>query len=125
MAYEEAVQGVNIPAGADLSAATKQYTVVKVDNTGRVINTAVLGEASDGILQNLPKLGDPAKVGIGGVSKARAGGTITAGAKVTANATGLVVAAAAGNKIVGTALSAAVANDVIPVLLANPGQAAF
>ncbi|WIC89145.1 head fiber protein [Arthrobacter phage Ottawa] len=125
MAYEEAVQAVNINAGADLSAAAKLYTPVKVDSTGRVVSTSVLGEAADGILQNLPKLNDPAKVAIGGVTKAKAGGTIAAGAKVTTSAAGQVVAAAAGNKIIGTALTAAVVNDVIPVLLAPPGTAAF
>lgn len=124
MAYEEALQGISIPAGADLSAVAKQYTAVKL-TTGGVVSATVAGEATVGLLQNLPKLGDPAKVGFSGVSKGKAGGTIAIGAYVSTNATGLLVAAATGNKIIGTALSAAVTNDIIPVLLAPASSSTF
>lgn len=125
MAYEEALVGVSLNAGADLSAVAKQYTAVKVNTNGDVISAATLGEFTLGIVQNLPKLGDPAKVGIAGISKAKTGGAITAGAQVTTSATGTIVAAAAGHKIIGTALTAAASGDIIPVLLGPPGVAAF
>jgi hypothetical protein len=124
MAYEEALHGISLNAGADLSAASNLYNVVKVTSAGAV-KTTVLGEAAIGILQSCEASGKPVKVGISGVSKAKAGGTIAAGAQVTASAAGLVVAAATGNKVLGVALTAAVANDVIPVLLAPAGVAAF
>lgn len=125
MAYEEALQGISLPSSADYTAAANIYNIVKVTSTGTVVKTSVLGEASLGVLQNNPKAGDPAKVGFGGVSKVKTGGAITAGAQVTTSAAGLGVAAAVGNKIIGTALATAASGDIIPVLLAPPGTAAF
>lgn len=56
-----------------------------------------------------------------GIAKVIAGGTITRGALVTSNASGQAVAAVpsagANNRIIGIALTAAVANDVFPILL--------
>ena len=54
------------------------------------------------------------------VSKAVAGGSITAGARVTADANGAVIAAAsAGDAVLGVALAGAASGDIIPVLI-NP-----
>lgn len=125
MAYEEALQGISIPAGADLSlVAANQYKAVKLTTPGVVLGS-VAGEATIGILQNLPKLGDPAKVGFSGVSKVRATATITKGAALTVRADGGVGPAATGNFVIGTALEAAVANDVISALLSPASAAKF
>lgn len=121
MAYEEALVGVSLNAGADLSAAAKMFTAVKVDSNGNVISASTAGEAVIGIIQNTGKLGDPIKVGIGGISKAKTAGAITAGGYVSTNASGLFIAATTGHKVVGTALVTAASGDVIPVLLAPPG----
>lgn len=124
MAYEEALQGISLPAGADLSAVAKQYTAVKLATAG-VIAASVAGEQVTGILQNGPKLGDPAKVGFSGVSKARAGAAITKGALVTTRADGTIGPAASTNFVIGQALEAAAANDVISVLLVPASAAKF
>lgn len=116
MAYEEALQGISIPAGADLSADTNLYKVVKLAAAGAVLGS-VAGEATLGVLQNRPKLGEPAKVGFSGVSKVKAGAAITKGAALTVRADGTVGPAAVGNFVVGNALEAAATNDVISALL--------
>lgn len=124
MAYEEALQGISIPAGADLSADTNLYKAVKLAANG-IVTTTVAGEQATGILQNRPKLGDPGKVGFSGVSKAKAGAAITKGALITARADGTVGPAAATNFVIGQALEAAAANDVISVLLVPASAAKF
>lgn len=53
-----------------------------------------------------------------GMPGVKLGGPVTAGAKLTTNASGQAVAAAATNNVVGTAVAAGVAGDIIPVQLA-------
>jgi hypothetical protein len=74
-----------------------------------------------GVLQNKPAAaGRDATVAYAGVTKAVAGGSITAGARVTADANGAVVAAAsAGDAVLGVALTGASSGDIISVLI-NP-----
>lgn len=61
----------------------------------------------------------------GGEVDVEAGGTITAGALLTSDATGRAVAAApaagVNNRIIGIAMAAAVVGDIFPVLL-QPGS---
>lgn len=118
MASETAVQSITIPAAADLSA--QQYRCMTVDSNGRaaVANATALVV---GILQNEPTaLGQAATVAYAGVSKAKAGGSITAGARVTADASGNVIAAAtAGDAVIGVALQGAASGDIVQVLV-NP-----
>jgi hypothetical protein len=117
MAYENQVQSITLVAAADLSA--KQYRVVKIDSNGK----AAMSDADDlgiGILQNNPGSGQPATVGYSGVSKALAGGTIAAGARVTSDANGaLIAASSAGDAVVGVAVTGAASGDLFPVLI-NP-----
>jgi hypothetical protein len=118
MAYDNQVQSITLPAAADLSA--QQYRCLTVDSNGRaaVANATAL---AIGILQNDPNAaGQAATVAYAGVSKAKAGGSITAGARVTADANGAVIAATtAGDAVIGVALAGAASGDIIPVLI-NP-----
>jgi len=118
MAFDNSVQSVSLPAAADLSAA--QFKLVTVNSSG---NAAVAGATSlvVGVLQNKPDAaGKAATVAYAGVSKVVAGGSITAGARVTADANGAAVAAAsAGDAVLGVALAGAASGDLIPVLI-NP-----
>lgn len=65
--------------------------------------------------------GDRVDVQISGIADVKAGGAITRGDLLTADASGYVVAAAPGagvnNRTIGVALASAVANDIIPVHL--------
>ena len=124
MAYEEALVGISLNAGADLSAPAKLYTAVKLTSAG-VVSCSVAGELGIGILQNNPKVGDPAKVAIGGVSKVKTGAAIAVGVPVATNAAGLLITAVATNKIIGVSLAAAASGDIIPVLVNPPGTGVF
>lgn len=124
MAYEESLKCVTIPANADLSA--KQYFFGKVSNSSGIGQVAVCGdgEAAIGVIQNDPSSqGDATTVGISGISKVSAGGTITAGNYVASDASGEAVVAATGDIIAGIALESGVDGDIIPVLL--DGRHAF
>ncbi|CAB4130450.1 hypothetical protein UFOVP119_74 [uncultured Caudovirales phage] len=126
---------VTLAAAADLS--TKQYYAVKVDSSGNAA-VAGAGDFAAGLLQNKPSAaGQPATVAYGGVSKGFAGGTITAGNLVAADASGKLVAATKGktdtsdtgaaadaligSNVIGIALASAVASDIFPVLLLIAG----
>jgi hypothetical protein len=126
----------SLPAAADLSA--KQFYAVKVNSSGQAA-LAAAGEFAIGILQNKPTAGQAATiVTVGPVSKAVAGGSITAGALVAADANGKLVAATLartntqdhsttdpliGSNVVGVALEGAATNDVFAVLLTSAGAA--
>jgi hypothetical protein len=114
--------GVSLPAAADLSA--KQYFAIKVNSSGQAA-VAGAGEAAIGILQD--NNGDAAGKIVnvapftGRKMKAYAGGTITAGQNVTADAAGELVAATTGNFIYGVALESAVDGDIFQFLAVAMG----
>lgn len=121
MSYDLNKNSLTLVAAADLSA--KQYHAVSVNTDGK----AAAADADDfavGILQNNPGAGQAATVTYHGVSKAKAGGSITAGARVTSNASGQIVAAAAGDSILGIALTGGASGDVVSVLVGAAGAAA-
>jgi hypothetical protein len=111
----------NLVAGADLTA--KQYTFCKLNTSGQAIGCSVVGEIAYGVLQNDPAQGSAAMLAYAGITKVTAGGTIAANAPVATNATGLAVAAATGNYILGIARNGGVAGDVISILLTAEGRA--
>lgn len=98
-------------AAADLSA--KKYTAVKVIAAFTVSSVTVAGEAPYGILQNDPKINESATVRRIGITHAKAGAAVAAGAKIAVAADGRLITAVTGNTIIGTALSAAGAANVI------------
>ena len=110
----------SLPAGADLSA--KQYHAVVADSNGALVAVGA-GAYAVGLLQNKPASGQPGSFVFSGVSKAKLGGTVAAGAKVAANASGAIVTAATGNTVIGIALAGGASGDVIPVLV-MPGATA-
>lgn len=125
---------VSLPAAADLT--TKQFLAIKVDSNGKAA-VAGAGEFAAGILQNKPAAGQAATVAYGGISKAIAGGNITAGMTLAADANGKVVDAAeatvntsdagaaadavVSSNVIGVALASGVSGDVIPVLVLMAG----
>lgn len=117
MAYQNVSHhSLSLVAAADLSA--KQFCAVTVNSAGR----AAIADADDqviGIVQNNPAAGQAANIAFGGVSKAKLGGTVAAGARVTSNASGEIVAAAsAGDSVIGVALTGGASGEIISVLLA-------
>jgi hypothetical protein len=101
-------------------AAVPAYTIVKA---GTVADYDMLpaASASDTFMgvktdvdAAINELGDISSYGIEFV---KLGGTVTRGQQITSNGTGLGVAAAAGNCVVGIAQQSGVSGDVIDVLL--------
>lgn len=135
MAYPINVPGFSISliAAADLSA--KQYYAIKVDTDGKAaLAGAGLGI---GILQDEPVSGAIGQVAVSGISPAIAGGTVTAGDRVTANASGKLVTATAGktdtsdvgaaadpligSNVIGIALTSAAADEQFSLLILQQG----
>ena len=100
-------------AGADLSSS--QYHAVKVDATANQVVAAAAGEGF-GIVQTAPISGDECEVAmVGGGALAKLGGTVAYGAELAADANGKFVTAASTDVVLGIALAAGVADDVIEV----------
>lgn len=127
--------GLSAVAAADLSA--KQYYAVKIDSAGKAA-LAGAGEFAVGILQNKPAAGQAAAIAsVSAISKAVAGGSISAGAtvavdsngklvdateaKVNTSDTGSATDAVIASNVVGVALAAASAGDLFPVLITLSG----
>lgn len=110
----------SIAAGADLSAL--QYTALKLGADRVVVSCTSNNEPIVGILQDKPAAaGRAAKVGVKGISKAIAGGSISSGDKLTATTGGKLIATTTNNHyIIGHAMEDAASNDVFQVFL-TPG----
>lgn len=110
----------DLPASADLS--TKQYRFITIDSSG---NAAVSsrGQLSCGVLQNAPAAATrAASVRPTGISKVVAGGTITAGQALVADANGAAVnASSADNNFMGIALVSASSGDILAMLIQPRG----
>lgn len=111
-------------ANADLSAS--QFCAVKLVNASGTAQAAVAtqNDRTIGVLQNDPDAqGRAATVAVNGVTKAKAGAAITAGAALTVDNTGRVITVASSTEFeIGIALkSAGAANEIIPILLTQFG----
>ena len=113
-----AVAGAKIEGGAGKA--------VKFDSSGNIILCSTAGEAALGILllQSADTInqGDSVTVQIHGRGKAIAGGTIAAGDMLAVTASGTLTKAAAGNSVVGQALSAATADGFVDFIICRGGQ---
>lgn len=136
MSFENVVHhSFSAVTGADLSA--NQYFGVKLNSSGKAV-LAAAGQFAVGVLQNNPGNGQVASIAtVGAITKAKAGGTIAAGATVAVNSAGkfvdateAVVAtndagsstdAVIGSNVIGVALAAAVDGDIFPLLLTMSG----
>ncbi|MDP2620865.1 MAG: capsid cement protein [Sulfuritalea sp.] len=118
-----------LSAAADLSGASggnKKYVVVRMAATTTVnicSEVLVAGALKSplGVLQNEPKSGEAAIVACLGLSKVRAGGTVTAGSMIAHNSSGMVVDAVSGDVVCGRALeTATTANEIATAFLFPP-----
>ncbi|MBN1284904.1 MAG: DUF2190 family protein [Anaerolineae bacterium] len=115
MAYDHVTLRIpGLKASGDLSG--NQFYAVKPASTAGAVK--VVTAASDnciGVLYNEPASGEAAEVASGGVLKGKAGGTIGAGALVSFNSSGKLVAAnSTANIVIGYAVESASADDVFP-----------
>ena len=124
MATEQTVRTIVLNAGADLSAALVQFSVLQLDSNGDVILIDDPADVPVGVLQNSPKSGEQALVALldGAIVKMVTGGNaIAIGAEITTHDSvdGAVDDAGigAGDYSYGVALEvgAASAGDIISV----------
>lgn len=108
---------LSLIAGADLSA--KQFTFVKAHSTAGQVVSSGAGETAIGVLEAGDVAGRAVPIRRLGVAKVKAGGIITAGALVAADAAGEAVAATATDFVLGTALAGAADGDIIEVALTD------
>ena len=115
-------EGFTIPgmlAGADLSSS--QYKLVKAASTA---NEVVVGTSSTssvlGVLRNDPADTEEASVQCAGVVRALSEASVTYGSWVTCSTTGRVKSTTTvDNRVIGIALEAGNAGDIIKVLLSG------
>lgn len=111
-----------IEAAGDLSA--KQYHFGVINSSGQIAAVGVKGAAADGVILNNPAAqGRATTVAKVGRVKVVAAGTITAGANVASDNAGKAIAAGTGDIILGKALEAAAANQVITIDFIQGGNA--
>jgi acetylglutamate kinase len=115
MAFEEAVELVSAATGADLSASTNMFRVVKLDNNGNAVLAAAITDIPFGILYDTGLSGKVVPVAVGGIAKCLAGGTIPAGSPVATKADGSLQVAATTQYVIGQARTSAVSGDVFSV----------
>jgi hypothetical protein len=105
-------------------SAVSQFRFVTLAADGQVDHTGA-GLRADGVALNASVGANEAMtVAYDGRVTVTAGGVITRGANVAANATGQAVAATTGNVILGTALEAAVSGQVITMDIRRDGTLA-
>jgi hypothetical protein len=108
-------------AGADLSAGQFKFVTLAADGQ---IDLSANGAAADGVLLNDPSAaGQAATVCVSGRVTVVCGGTIAAGASVASDTAGVAITAATADIILGKALEAGVAGQVISIDFFKGGNA--
>ena len=108
MTVEGKHESMAVVAGEDMNTEAFQYHAVALDD-GKIANN---GLEAIGILKGKPKSGDHMQVAYKGRIKYRAGGAITAPARVTINTSGWITAGASGDYIVGRAISTVTSGSI-------------
>lgn len=105
-------------AGADLSSS--QYHIVKLDSNDDVVAAAASTDVAIGFVNNQPESGDTADVTLrsaAGTALVKAGGSISAGDRLTSDANGKAVpTTTADDEVVAVAMFSASSNDVTEVI---------
>lgn len=114
-------QGIDLTfnSGSDLSA--QQYRIVKLTSSDlAVANATDLNQV--GVLRDNPVgAGKPCNVRIFGASKVKLGGTVAKGDRLTSDASGNAIVAAAGKQVVGIAMTAGVNGDIGNIFISPRG----
>ena len=121
LAAEQGVKCFTMPADADLTSY--QFHLVAIDQTDYTVELAVTADSGTvppiGVLYDKPiEKWQPCLVAYEGVCRVMAGDTIAVGDAITCDGSAHGIATiTAGDKIVGRALSAAVAGQIFFMLL--------
>lgn len=100
-------------------AAITKRRIVKFGSTDAlIVPGAAAADASIGITSEIDAaIGENCDVFLLGIADVEYGGAVTRGAKLTSDATGRAIAAAAGNHVVGIAMVSGVIGDIGSALL--------
>lgn len=115
MAIEIQGQKISLIAGEDMT--TKQFHIVKMSGDFTVVTCSAVTDDMVGIVQNNPKIGQPAEIMINGVSKVRVDANIAAGDRITTSADGQATTEVAGSYTFGRALAAASTGSLGSILI--------
>lgn len=100
MAYEIPVFNLGtLKAGADLSASTNQFKFVKLDGSGDVVLCTGATDIPVGVLQNNPRLGEAADLGVLGVYKVQGDANLAIGDLIGTSADGQADAKTPGTDV--------------------------
>ena len=123
MAVENGILDTTLSvSGNDLSAATDQYLMVKIGATDGDVVPGTAGDATIGVNQDTGIDNAGISVRVSGISKFRAGATITQGQALNSNATGNAVPHLGDlNFAGGIAWEAAATSDVFTGLIIHSG----
>lgn len=121
MATQNPIHYDSAPAGSDLSA--QQFKFVNLDASAELV-LAAAGGTSIGVLQDKPDAqGARGAVMTAGRSKIQLADTLAPGTEVASDAAGAAVAAASGDRVLGTLWEGGDAGEVGSVQLTlNGGQ---
>lgn len=118
MSNDASVVSITLQAGSNLSAAANLYKFVKLSSDGQIDVVSSAGGDAVGVLYNDPNAaGKAAQVAVAGVVKIQAGATIDEGVKIQSADDGQADVAASGDHVLGVALTAGDAGDIISMLL--------
>lgn len=116
MAHYENEKRLSAPASTDLSAS--QYCFVTRDSNGKLAVAADGGADAIGVLQNAPDAADKAGgFSVSGVTKVKAGGSFSAGDRVSCDNAGKAVAVGTGETALGEAVEAGADGRIVSVQL--------
>jgi hypothetical protein len=112
--------GATIARNAASDLTGKVHYLAKVDSNGEIALAAAGTDVVLGVITEEAVADKPVTVQYDGQGKAIAGGSITAGARLTSDGSGKVVATtSAGDKVFGIALTAADSGDIVSFIFAR------
>ena len=119
-ATEQILQGIPVPASADLSGY--QFYFVYVNTSGQLAVQTSANSNLDGVLQDKPNgAGYAGNMAVFGVTKLITGGAVAVGDYLTNDSSGRAVTATSGQKAHGRALTAtSAAGQLTSCLLGGP-----
>lgn len=124
MAFEERLETISARSGSDLSAASNQYKIVKLNSSGDAVLCTAVTDKPVGILQNKPKQNQAATIAVGGISKCQASAAVTAGNLVGTSTGAQAQTAVTTQYPIGKARTSVTnAGEIFSVLVQGAGSA--
>lgn len=116
MAINKVPESFTYAADAAVDHSSNIHKIVAVDSSGDI---ALCGDGAQmlGTLIEVNTAGNPVTVQFGGIAKVKLGGTVAAGGAVASGASGVGVAAAVNDYVIGQALEGGVSGDIISVAM--------